>query len=400
MTDPSFAGQPVFRRTPDSRRIRQAALALFSAGLYVGFAGSLLPLVAAHFTLGATMAERWQYSLLAGGLAGMLGGRLLARMSTGVRGVTFAGAGATLAAFASLATSHGVSSLPIIAVLLGLGLGLAAIAASYALDGALAAGSAFGTLDLAAACFGVGALGGCGLLVFFSMLMEFGQVPVAAGSVLLIAAILVAWLSVPPDAVPPTVLAHRWHDLVRPTRVLLSIGLMLQAALWGAMAFWLGFYGSRSLGVNSSWAVGLLAIFWLGWVTGRTISVRAASVGVMKAGLMAAVAGTLACLFLANTADLEGAVVGALLLGLASGTLQGLVQFTAGRDEATLAMVARFFVGSVMSALLSAAVAGSVIRLMGARALIWIVAALGLILVMSLVVFVVESRLARNPAEA
>lgn len=390
---------PGSRRTPDIRRIRQTALALVSAGLYLGFAGSLLPLVAAHFTLSATAAEQWQFSVLTGGLTGALVGRSLARTRGGVRSVASAGAVAMVAAFGSLAIAPALDSLVWTAALLGAGLGLAAIASAYALDSVLATDSAFGTLDLAAACFGIGAASGCLLLVALGSFMNFDQLPVAAGGMLLVGSLLVWWWGAPPDAVPPIVLAHHWHDVVRPTRILLAIGLMLQSALWGVVAYWLGFYASRILGTTPGWSVGLLVFFWVGWIAGRTLAVRALALGLWRSTMAAAAVGLLGCLFLANTVELSGAIVGAILLGVASGSLQGLVQSMAGGHVVTLAMVGRFFAGSIMSGLLVAALTGSLIRVSGARSVIWVVALIGAALCFCLVILAIESRLDRSPAE-
>ncbi|MDA1234643.1 MAG: hypothetical protein O3A53_07570, partial [Acidobacteria bacterium] len=72
MTESFYREGPGSRWTPDPTRMRQAALALLSAGFYVGLAGALLPLLATHFTVSAAVALEWQAALLGGTVLGTI----------------------------------------------------------------------------------------------------------------------------------------------------------------------------------------------------------------------------------------------------------------------------------------------------------------------------------------
>lgn len=380
--------------------MRQAALGLLSAGFYVGLAGALLPLLANHFTFGAAIASQWQAALLGGTVLGALAGRWLARLPTGFRAVHTTGVMATAAALAALAVLPQTATINYAAGLLGLGVGLACIASSYALDGVLSAGRAASALDLAAACFGFGAACGGLLLVVLREGWPLNRSAGIAAVLLLLTALGVRLRGSPPEAVAAAVLTHHWHDIVRPTRVLISFCLALQAALWGVAALWLGFYGSRALGTSPGWSIGLPVLYWLGWVTGRTSMIRAARLGLLRTSTAVAAFGALACLFLANTEELSGAVAGALLLGAASGSMQAIVQSLAGGPDVALRMVGRFFASTVIAALFAAAATGLLLQTFGVRSIIWAVALAGVLLCVGLVVLAVEARLADRPAEA
>jgi hypothetical protein len=380
--------------------MRQAALGLLSAGFYVGLTGALLPLLANHFTFDATVALQWQAALLGGSVLGTLAGRRLARLASGIQAVNGAGALTTAAALTVLAVFPGMALLNLAAALIGAGVGLACIASSYSLDGVLSAGRAASALDLAAACFGCGAIGGGLLLVILRQFWPLDQSAGIAAALLLLTALGIRWRGSPSEAVAPAVLTHHWHDMVRPTRVLISLCLALQAALWGVAALWLGFYANRALGTSPGWSIGLPVLYWAGWVVGRTAMIRVAPVGLLRTSAAVAVFGGLACLFLANTEELSGAVAGALLLGAASGSMQAIVQTLAGGLDVALPMVGRFFASTVISGLFAATAAGLLLQAFGVRSIIWAVALVGALLCAGLVVLAVEARLASRPAEA
>ena len=380
--------------------MRQAALGFLSAGFYVGLAGALLPLLANHFTFSAAVASQWQAALLGGTVLGALAGRWLARLPSGVQAVNATGATATAAALAALAVWPGMETMNYAASLIGLGVGLACVASSYALDGVLSAGRAASALDLAAACFGFGAACGGLLLVVLRVGWPLNQSAGIAAVLLLLTALAIRLRGSPPEAVAPAVLTRHWHDIVRPTRVLISFCLALQAALWGVAALWLGFYASRALGTSPGWSVGLPILYWAGWVIGRTSMTRAARLGLLRTSAAVAAFGALSCLFLANTEELSGAVAGALLLGAASGSMQAIVQSLAGGPDVALRMVGRFFAGTVVAGLFAATATGLLLQVFGVRSVVWAVALVGALLCVGLAVLAVEARLAGRPAEA
>ena len=380
--------------------MRQAALGLLSAGFYVGLAGALLPLLATHFTISAAIALQWETGLLGGAVLGTLAGRWLARLPSGIQAVNAAGAVATAAALVALAVLPGMEPMTYAAALIGAGIGLACIASAYALDGVLSAGRAASALDLAAACFGFGAICGGLLLMILRQWQPLSQSAGIAAGLLLLVALAVRLRASPPEAVASAVLTHHWHDMVRPTRVLLSFCLALQAALWGVAAMWLGFYASRALGTSPDWSIGLPVLYWVGWVTGRTSMIRAARLGLLRTSLAVAAFGALACLFLANTEELSGAVAGSLLLGAASGSMQAVVRSLAGGPEVSLRMVGRFFASTVIAALFAATATGLLLQVFGVRSIVWAVALVGALLCVGLAVLAVEARLASRPVEA
>lgn len=380
--------------------MRQAALGLLSAGFYVGLAGALLPLLATHFTISTAIALQWQAGLLGGAVLGTLAGRWLARLPSGIQAVNAAGAVATAAALVALAVLPGMEPMNYAAALIGAGIGLACIASSYSLDGVLSAGRAASALDLAAACFGFGAVCGGLLLVILRHWQPLNQAAGTAAVLLLLTAFAVRLRASPPEAVASAVLTHHWHDMVRPTRVLLSLCLALQAALWGVAALWLGFYATRALGTSPGWSIGLPVLYWAGWVTGRTSMIRAARLGLLRTSFAVAAFGALACLFLANTEELSGAVAGALLLGAASGSMQAVVRSLAGGPAVALRMVGRFFASTVIAALFAATATGLLLQVFGVRSVVWAVALVGVLLCVGLAVLAVEARLAARPVEA
>lgn len=380
--------------------MRQAALGLLSAGFYVGLAGALLPMLANHFTFGAAAASQWQAVLFAGTVLGALAGRWLARLPSGIQAVNATGATATAAALAALAFLPGMATVIYTAGLVGLGVGLACVASSYALDGVLSAGRAASALDLAAACFGFGAASGGLLLVVLRQGGPLNQSAGIAAVLVLLTALGVRLRGSPPEAVAAAVLTHHWYDIVRPTRVLISFCLALQAALWGVAALWLGFYASRSLGTSPGWSIGLTVLFWVGWVSGRTSMIRAARLGLLRTSAAVAAFGALSCLFLANTENLSGAIAGAVLLGAASGSMQAIVQSLAGGPDVALRMVGRFFASTVIAGLFAAAATGLLLPILGVRSIVWAVALIGALLCVGLAVLAVEARLTGRPAEA
>lgn len=400
MTESFYREGPGSRWTPDPTRMRQAALGLLSAGFYVGLAGALLPLLANHFTFSAAVALQWQAALLAGTVLGTLAGRWLARLPSGIQAVNTAGTLAAAVGLAALAVLPGMAPLNYAAALIGAGVGLACIASAYSLDGVLSAGRAASALDLAAACFGFGALCGGLLLVILRQWQPLGQSAGIAAALLLLTALGVRLRGSPPEAVASAVLTHHWHDMVRPTRVLISFCLALQAALWGVAALWLGFYASRGLGTSPGWSIGLPVLYWSGWVVGRTSMIRAARLGLLRTSAAVAAFGALACLFLANTEELSGAVAGALLLGAASGSMQAIVQSLAGGPDVALRMVGRFFASTVIAGMFAATAAGVLLQVFGVRSIVWAVAAVGALLCVGLAVLAVEARLSERPVEA
>ncbi len=175
--------------------------------------------------------------------------------------------------------------------------------------------------------------------------------------------------------------------------------MTLQAALWGAAAYWIGFYAGRGLGIATTLCAALAAVFWLGWVTGRTFVLRSRGLSPFASVLFVGIAGGLACLFLLNTVAYSGAAAGSLLLGAAAGWLQGLVQVTANRQHVTRAMVGRFFGGAVMASLLSSAAVGAITLSVGARGVVWFIAATGVLLCGCVMLLAIEARFADRPAE-
>lgn len=128
--------------------------------------------------------------------------------------------------------------------------------------------------------------------------------------------------------------------------------------------------------------------------------IRAARHGLLRTSAAVAAFGALACLFLANTEELSGAVAGALLLGAASGSMQAIVQSLAGGPDVALRMVGRFFAGTVIAALFAAAATGLLLQVFGVRSILWAVALAGVLLCVGLAVLAVEARLSGSPAEA
>jgi fucose permease len=175
------------------------------------------------------------------------------------------------------------------------------------------------TINLGGVFYGVGCL--------LSALLVAGSYSVytvpAMGLLLLIlpavACILFARTTMPD---PPEHAPVGWRivarDLRTPSALLLALVLFLEFGNEGAIAGWLALFLTQKLGFSPASSIFVLALFWFALLAGRLLArVLLPRVRHARMLLYSVLLGMFACLILAFTNNLFGAVSGTLLCGLA-----------------------------------------------------------------------------------
>jgi fucose permease len=200
-------------------------------------------------------------------------------------------------------------------------------------------------------------------------------------------------------AAPPS--GPDWRKALTPAAILLALSLLIQALNYGVMGGWLGLYSSRKLGATAPASLAVLCAFWLALTSGRVAATRLPAIlSRMRALAGVSAASVLGCLFLLNTAEPSGALVGALLVGGGLGALHPLTMSAAMRPSAQrpAAFVPGFFVTTFLGGILLAGLIGPLAGRFGVDVIVWSSLAGSIAAMLVLSVIAIESKLSEAAA--
>lgn len=313
---------------PEPARVRFAMAGFSFLGGLVGSISCFVSLWGVHFTLDTAAAARCWSSFALGAVTGLAVMAVLS--SRGIRSKHALAPAAILVAVAAWGASYLYEPawLPLPFAAWGLGAAAAACSTASSLRATLTLGRAGCLLNLAGACFGLGAVSSVGALWMLSagltlpsLLQTFALVLAAFAGLVQ----LTGWFSFPPGE--PFVWAHAdLREVFQPAAILLGFALALMALQQSLLAGWLAFYVNRRFGWTAESGMAVLLMFWIAWTTGRALAVRLPAIDRTAAPILtASLPALIGCAFLLKTLDLSGALVGAMLAGLGPGALQPLV---------------------------------------------------------------------------
>lgn len=188
-----------------------------------------------------------------------------------------------------------------------------------------------------------------------------------------------------------------------PIMVLLFLTLLIQAGSHGLLGGWLALYLTRQFEITTLGSLGVLMAFWIALTCGRVYSGRLRAIGsrtrsaVVVSGFV-----VLGCLFLLNSVESSGGVVGTLLLGAGMGALHPLTLEYASHTPGTPAeRMFRFsFAMTLVVGAGSAAAAAPLANTHGIDAVMWLALWLAVATPLALAVIALEERMsaAATPA--
>jgi fucose permease len=375
---------------------------LLLLGAVIGFVGAMLPVWAGRLALDVLDAGRC-FGALGGGA---LVAAALARKLGWDRGAPLSklfAAGALCCAAAVLAMSWVVDAavLPGPMAALGLGGGAVAAAAAGLLRSATTGRRIAALLNLAGVSFGVGAIASSAAIWWMldwttwqALVRVFALGPALLAGLNWRARAFELAAAAPPAEAP-------WREALTPAAVLLAISLLIQALNYGVMGGWLALYASRKLGATVPACLAMLFAFWLALTSGRVAAARLPEL-LSRAGAWAAVgaASVLGCLFLMNTVEPSGALVGAVLAGAGLGALHPLTMSATSRrpGQRPAAFVPGFFVTTFLGGILLAGLIGPLAARFGVEVVVWVSLAGVLAAMLVLSVIALESRLSEAAA--
>ena len=364
-------------------------------GVLLGALGALLQLWATHLRLGPQATGNVFLML---GLGSMVA-PLAALRGTPTGGTVrrlFVGSG-ILAAASFLWLSRIVEAPWILPPLLLLGFALGALNAATALllRATLTLSRASDLIALAGIFFSVGAVASCLLLWVLAERL---------GTILWLLALLfllLAWRSSQSNLFE--FMAFRrdssrlWGQLDRtPRGILLALALFLESGIYWTMGGWLAFYLGRKFGTAGSTSLAILAGFWLALTCGRVASQRLPALEKRLRWLVAA-SGLcfIGSVFLIQTAEISGAVAGALCLGSGLGVLHPLTlgAVAARHPQLQPRLLHAFFLMTCSAGLLIPWGVGHLAAEMGIEIVVWTALAAGILIFILLGIVVIESKL-------
>ena len=394
---------PFERHTPEPQQVRFAMIGLTLMGGCLGASG-VLP---ALWSLGLAMdvvSAGFCFAAMAGSmLVAMVGaGKLRIRGRLPARGV--ASVGALLLAGGLVAISFVDRDVVLVypVALAGVGAGLVAAGTAEALSKALTRRRGSALLHLSGVFFGLGAVAVC----FLAWVLADG---LGWRNLCLLYAALCLGLGVLIRRGPRMVLeedetfAPATAAKVSPIMVLLFLTLLIQAGSHGLLGGWLALYLTRQFEITTLGSLGALMGFWIALTCGRVYSGRLSALGsrtrsaVVVSGFV-----VLGCLFLLNSVESSGGIVGALLLGAGMGALHPLTLEYATHAPGTPAE--RMFRFSFSTTLVvggaAAAAAAPLANTHGMDAVMWLALWLAVATPAALAVIALEERLsaAASPA--
>ena len=188
-----------------------------------------------------------------------------------------------------------------------------------------------------------------------------------------------------------------WGQLDRtPRGILLALALFLESGIYWTIGGWLALYLGRKFGTAGSTSVAILAGFWLALTCGRVASQRLPPLEKRLRWLVTASALCLVgSIFLIQTAEISGAVVGALCLGSGLGLLHPLTlgAVTSRHPQLQPRLLHSFFLVTFSAGLLMPWGVGHLAARMGIEIVVWTALAAGILIFILLGIVVVESKL-------
>jgi fucose permease len=388
------------RQMPDPRRVRVLMGSFALLGAWLGVLGALLQLWATYLRLGPQTS---------GNVFLMLGLGSLAAPLAALRGTPTGGtvqrlfvAASVLAAASFLWLWRIVEAFWLLPPLLVLGLALGALNAATALllRATLTQARANTLIELAGIFFSVGALTACLLLWILSG--HLGTIP----WLLALVFALLAWrvrrsnlfefMAFRPDS------GSLWGQFDRtPRGILLAMALFLESGTYWTIGGWLAFYLGRKFGTAGSTSLAILAGFWLALTCGRVAAQRLPPLAKRLRWLLAA-SGLcfVGSIFLIQTAETSGAVVGALCLGSGLGLLHPLTlgAITGRHPNLEPRLLHAFFLVNFSAGLLIPWGVGHLAAQMGIEIVVWAALAAGILIFILLGIVVIESKLDQRAA--
>ena len=366
----------------------------------MGLLGALLQLWSRELMIGTAAAGHCFLALTLGLTASKL---LAARVSgTGLEIRRLFIVAGSLASLTLLALSAVYEAAWLLPLLLSMGLAVGALTTGIAwlLYGTLTVHRTPEILNLAGVSFGAGAVMVC---VLVWAIVDVFTVQVILCLVAVIPAMLAvqAWRSPIfqhfklPE--PPAQLS--WRETLNPTAALLAASLFFQAANHWTVGGWLPFYLSRKFGVPTSTSIGMLSAFWLALTWGRVLATRVSSLERHTRWLLTPTAACLlGCIFLLQTVETSGLLVGSLMLGAGIGALHPLTIGAVLNRYPYYhpGLLNGFFSLSFVGAMVVPWLVGQVAAGLGIETIIWSVLAGSLMVFLLMAVVVLETRLARK----
>jgi fucose permease len=390
------------RQMPDPRRIRVLLASFVLLGVWLGALGALLQFWATHLRLGPQSTGNIFLVLGLGSVAAPLAvlrgtpdGRTVQRLlvSSGI-----------LAAASFLWLARVVEAFWILPPLLLLGLALGALNAATALllRATLTLSRAADIIELAGIFFSASAMTTC--LLLWTLSERLGTIL----WLLAVVFVLLAWrasrsrrfqfMTFPSDT------SGLWGQLdSTPKGIMLSLALFLESGTYWTVGGWLALYLGRKFGTAGSTSLSILAGFWLALTCGRVAAQRLPP---LEKRLRWLVTASVLCftgsIFLIQTAEISGAVVGALFLGSGLGLLHPLTlgAVTGRHPQLQTRLLHTFFLLTFSAGLLIPWGVGHLAARMGIEIVVWTALAAGILIFILLGIVVIESKLDQRSAPA
>ncbi len=365
---------PLERHTPEPQQVRFAMIGLTLMGGCLGASGVLPALWSLGLALdvigaGLCFAAMAVAMLLATVAAGRV--RVAGRLPA--RGIASTGAAVLGVALILVSFADRESWLVYPVALAGVGAGLIAAGTGETLSRALTRRRGSALLHLGGVFFGFGAAAVCCCAWVLADNIGWRNLCLLYASI----ALMLAWIiRRGPQMVFEDAGKLPWSSAkLSPIMVLLFLTLLIQAGSHGLLGGWLALYLTRQFEITTLGSLGVLMAFWIALTCGRVYSGRLSALGsrtrsaVVVSGFV-----VLGCLFLLNSVEPSGGVVGALLLGAGMGALHPLtLEYVSHSPGAPAERMFRFsFAMTLVVGAGSAAAAAPLANTHGIDAVMWL----------------------------